>query len=171
MRNRELTLIFDNREWRITSTILALDEKISNKIDKISWYNLTNGILGKMIKYNFFQVGGLPFHKCTNYHQHEQHQKHHLLQAPMQCSYIGFRKWAALIKLVLHITINGHKGIYILDEYDLLTEWSFCITPLPRGIFFPKNKKENQDFRVSRKYQARKVKHFEYIFLGLLESF
>jgi hypothetical protein len=63
------------------------------------------------------------------------------------------------------------RVIYILDEYDLLTKWSFCITPLPRGFFSPKNKKESQDFRVSRKYQARQVKHFEYIFFGLLESF
>lgn len=63
------------------------------------------------------------------------------------------------------------RVIYILDEHDLLTKWSFCITPLPRGYFSPKNKKENQDFRVSRKYQARQVKHFEYIFFGLLGSF
>jgi hypothetical protein len=63
------------------------------------------------------------------------------------------------------------RVIYILDEYDLLTKWSFCTTPLPRGFFSPKNKKESQDFRVSRKYQARKVKHLSIYSLDWSKAF
>lgn len=93
---------------------------------------------GKTGQSDPFDVGGLPFHRHTNSHQHVQQQKHHLLQGPMQYSYTDCWKGAAIIKLVLLIELNYHKcNVYIYIFIHVLTKWSFYpASPLEIFFFF-----------------------------------